>query len=119
VLRDFEFRKSMMTEDVDVSCRAILSNRNIAFCPQARSGELCPSSFISFYRQRLRWAVGWDQVTISCLKVMWKAKLSCRRKFGAFVMFPLRWATITIAFFLAIWTPVLARFHLLMGMASP
>ena len=36
----------------------------IRFCPEARSGELPPATFVALYRQRLRWALGWDQVTI-------------------------------------------------------
>ena len=63
VLQGYHFRKSMQTEDIDVSCRAILNNHNIVFCPQARSGELAPPTFLSLYRQRLRWAIGWDEVT--------------------------------------------------------
>ena len=30
---------------------------------QARSGELTPADFTTLYRQRLRWLIGWDQVS--------------------------------------------------------
>ena len=93
VLRGFTFSTGVQTEDIDVSARAMLNNHNIvchagpepwtsrgpqagpathaceprlgqAFCAESRSGELSPSDLGSLYRQRLRWAIGWDQVTL-------------------------------------------------------
>ena len=43
----------------------MLRRVRIRFCPEARSGELPPATFLALYRQRLRWALGWDQVTIT------------------------------------------------------
>ena len=63
VLRGFAFSTGVQTEDIDVSARAMLTNHNIAFCAESRSGELSPSDLGSLYRQRLRWAIGWDQAT--------------------------------------------------------
>ena len=31
---------------------------------EAQSGELAPASFYAFFRQRMRWTVGWDQAKI-------------------------------------------------------
>ena len=64
MLRGFTFSTGVQTEDIDVSARAMLHNHNIAFCAESRSGELCPSDLGALYRQRLRWAIGWDQVRI-------------------------------------------------------
>jgi cellulose synthase/poly-beta-1,6-N-acetylglucosamine synthase-like glycosyltransferase len=62
-LRAYQFRADMQTEDIDLSTRALLSGRvRIRFEPRCRSGELPPASFQALYRQRLRWALGWDQV---------------------------------------------------------
>ena len=50
------------TEDVELAARAMLRKHKLRFCPQSRSGELPPASLRALYRQRLRWATGWDQV---------------------------------------------------------
>ena len=110
VLRGFQFRKAMQTEDIDVSARAILNNHNIAFCPEARSGELSPNDFASLYRQRLRWALGWDQVTLSCIKVMWRSRISWQRKCGVFFMFPVRWVLLVLSLFIGVVSPILSVF---------
>ena len=106
-LRDFEFSTKMQTEDIDVSARAILSNRRIAFCPEARSGELSPADFMTLYRQRLRWLIGWDQVTLSTMKQLWRAQFSIRKCFTVYILFPLRWFTLFVSFSMGIFTPIL------------
>ena len=27
-------------------------------------GEMCPATFTALYKQRLRWAMGWEQVSV-------------------------------------------------------
>ena len=46
-----------------MTVRALSKGHRIAFVPWARVGEMCPVSFAAFYKQRLRWAMGWEQVT--------------------------------------------------------
>jgi cellulose synthase/poly-beta-1,6-N-acetylglucosamine synthase-like glycosyltransferase len=62
-LKSYEFRHDVQTEDIELSTRAMLGGRvTISFCPECRSGELPPATFTARYKQRLRWALGWDQV---------------------------------------------------------
>lgn len=105
----------MQTEDIDVSCRAILNNHNIVFCPEARSGELAPPTLLSLYRQRLRWAIGWDEVTLACLKLLARSKLSARRKWGVLFMFPTRWLILFLSFFIGVFSPILSIFNEITG----
>mmetsp|Transcript_56275 Transcript_56275/g.89332 ORF Transcript_56275/g.89332 Transcript_56275/m.89332 type:complete len:567 (+) Transcript_56275:33-1733(+) len=71
VLAGKKFSRDMQTEDIDLSIRSLIDQRKIEFCPEARSGELAPHSLSVFYKQRLRWALGWDQVSLKYLSVVW------------------------------------------------
>lgn len=57
------FDHQMLTEDVELSARVLLSGKRIVFCPEARSGELSPAGTRALIAQRLRWFMGWEQVT--------------------------------------------------------
>lgn len=104
-------------EDIDVSPRAMLNNQNIAqciaFCAESRSGELSPSDLGSLYRQRLRWAIGWDQVTLSSLKVMWRSRISCQRKCSICFMFPVRWVLPCLSLSIGAISPILSMCYVL------
>jgi cellulose synthase/poly-beta-1,6-N-acetylglucosamine synthase-like glycosyltransferase len=114
VLRDYQFSTVVQTEDIDVSARAILNNRKLAFCPEARSGELTPADLQTLYRQRLRWLIGWDQVTLSCMKALAKKRdFSCRKAFGLFFIFPLRWLIMCMTFCAGVITPYLSLFYVI------
>lgn len=114
VLRDYQFSTVVQTEDIDVSARAILNNRKLAFCPEARSGELTPADLRTLYRQRLRWLIGWDQVTLSCMKALSKKKdFSCRKACGLFFIFPLRWLIMSLTFGAGVITPYLSIFYVI------
>ena len=65
VIHEIGLDPSRMTEDIDASVRAMLKGHSILVAPWARIHELCPSTIPIFLRQRLRWAVGWEQVTFS------------------------------------------------------
>lgn len=67
------FDKLAQTEDIDLSFGALQGNQRIEFCPEAASGELAPVSIEAFCRQRLRWAVGWEQVTMKYSRVATRA----------------------------------------------
>jgi cellulose synthase/poly-beta-1,6-N-acetylglucosamine synthase-like glycosyltransferase len=55
----------VQTEDIELSARTLLSGTaKIRFCPEARSGELPPASLSALFKQRMRWAIGWDQASM-------------------------------------------------------
>lgn len=64
VLRQLGFDKSMLTEDIDVSMRAMLSGYRIIHDRSVMSTELAPTEWKSWWKQRTRWAQGWFQVTM-------------------------------------------------------
>ena len=106
-LRRYGFDKKMHTEDVDLSARLILDNRRVHFYPRARSGELCPADGRALVTQRLRWFVGWEQVTH---KYYWRvlfSPLSIRQKLGFMYMFHLRWLLLLAALMGAVINPVI------------
>merc|ERR1711920_457088 len=65
-----------MGEDVDIAMRMLLDKRRIDFCPEARSGELVPGNVKTLYKQRLRWALGWDQVSLKYWQALRTARSS-------------------------------------------
>jgi cellulose synthase/poly-beta-1,6-N-acetylglucosamine synthase-like glycosyltransferase len=64
VLRHLGVDHRMLTEDIDVSMRALLSGRRIVHERDVVSTELAPTTFGGWWKQRTRWAQGWFQVTI-------------------------------------------------------
>jgi len=107
ILRKYQFRTNVATEDVDLSTRVILGNIKIRFCPEARSGELPPASFRALWRQRLRWEIGWDQVSMQHFKNIYRAKdLKCRKKFALYYWLPWRWLMLTTSAINAFVTPL-------------
>jgi len=107
VLQQYPFDPTMLTEDVDVSARALLDGHRVGFCPKARSGELSPANSRALIAQRLRWFMGWEQVTH---KYYWKvlvAALSFRRKSGFCYLFHLRWLLLFAAVLAAVINPVI------------
>jgi len=105
-LRGYGFRHDVQTEDIELSTRAMLRRVRIRFCPEARSGELPPATFLALYRQRLRWALGWDQVTIQHFRSIGSSDLSCREKASLYWILPMRWLILFSATLNAIVTPV-------------
>ena len=112
-LRGYQFRRDMQTEDIDLSARALIGGKvHIRFEPRCRSGELPPSSFVALYHQRLRWALGWDQVTLQHMSSIWSAKrIGCCRKLGLTYILPLRWGILFSATLNAILTPVIGFWY--------
>ena len=83
----------------------------ISFCPESRSGELPPATFVALYKQRLRWALGWDQVTIQHTRHIWtNTYFTCAQKFGFYWLLPLRWALLFSATLNALVTPLVTAF---------
>ncbi|MEV4422200.1 glycosyltransferase family 2 protein [Patulibacter sp. NPDC049589] len=64
VLRRLGVDHRMLTEDIDVSLRALLSGYRLIHERAVVSTELAPATFRGWWKQRTRWAQGWFQVTI-------------------------------------------------------
>jgi cellulose synthase/poly-beta-1,6-N-acetylglucosamine synthase-like glycosyltransferase len=111
VLRSLSMDRSMLTEDIDVSIRALLAGCRILHDRSIISTELAPTTVSSWFYQRLRWAQGWYQVTRKyswavatspCLtrrqKLYWAYMLSWREAFAAIALqsLPLLWAMIVV-----------------------
>ena len=109
-LKAYQFRHDVQTEDIELSTRALLGGTvKISFCPECRSGELPPATFFDLYRQRLRWALGWDQVTLQHASAIWTAdKLHCFEKAGMYYILPLRWGLLFSATLNALVAPLVA-----------
>jgi len=96
-LRTQAFAASMQTEDIDFSVRAMLRSAEMKFVPESRSGELAPSTLKAFYRQRRRWALGWEEVTLKYMQSIAATRnLGCCRKFGLLYMLPVRWPLLIV-----------------------
>jgi len=108
-LKAYQFRHDVQTEDIEFSIRSTLEGRvKISFCPESRSGELPPSTFRDLYKQRLRWALGWDQVTLQHASSIPSAKLHCAEKAGLYYILPLRWGLLFSATLNALVAPIVA-----------
>eukprot|EP00403_Amphidinium_massartii_P017637 CAMPEP_0178409076 /NCGR_PEP_ID=MMETSP0689_2-20121128/20273_1 /TAXON_ID=160604 /ORGANISM="Amphidinium massartii, Strain CS-259" /LENGTH=446 /DNA_ID=CAMNT_0020030201 /DNA_START=234 /DNA_END=1570 /DNA_ORIENTATION=- len=106
-LETLGFRENMQTEDIDVSFRAIVAQRRIDLCPEAQSGELAPASFCAFFRQRLRWTVGWDQVSVDLFGTFLDGKAGLRKNAGIFYYLYMRWFNIFAGFSTGVLLPIL------------
>ncbi|CAE8739107.1 unnamed protein product [Polarella glacialis] len=102
------FHTTVQTEDIEFSIRALFRNAKINFSPQSRSGELAPASFGSFYKQRLRWCMGWDQVTLMHTKaISGMQELSFALRFGMHWMLIGRWVSLFFMLVNAAMAPLL------------
>ena len=107
VLAGYTFDETMLTEDVDVSARALLDGQLISFCPEARSGELSPAGPRALVAQRLRWFMGWEQVTHKYYWRVFFSGLTFQRKIGFCYLFHLRWILLLAAVLAAVINPLL------------
>jgi cellulose synthase/poly-beta-1,6-N-acetylglucosamine synthase-like glycosyltransferase len=83
LLRQVRMHGFMLTEDIDSSLRVIQSGRRIAVDPGLVSRELAPTTLPALWKQRMRWAQGWFQVSLRHLRPgLRSASLSARQKFG-------------------------------------
>jgi CheY-like chemotaxis protein len=83
LLRKTRMHGSMLTEDIDSSIRITTAGSRIVSDPGLISRELAPTSLTALWNQRLRWAQGWNQVSIKHLmKALLSKNLSMRQKFG-------------------------------------
>jgi len=108
VIAQKTFNDKLQCEDVDFAIRMLLDDRNIDFCPEARSGELVPGSLKALHKQRLRWALGWDQISQKYWDetVSAKSTVSCCKWLGLLNMFYFRIITMFVTFWGIIGCPL-------------
>lgn len=120
VLKQRQFRHDVQTEDIEYTARALLGKVKIRFCPEARSGELPPASLSALWRQRLRWAIGWDQVTLRHVaSIATSTRLHPCRKASLFYILPARWLFLVLSLFSIFAVPLLALINVTVYLPSP
>jgi cellulose synthase/poly-beta-1,6-N-acetylglucosamine synthase-like glycosyltransferase len=73
----------MLTEDIDSSMRVLEGGHRIASDPGLLSRELAPTTLVALWKQRMRWAQGWLQVTLRHLVQLLRSPVvTARQKFG-------------------------------------
>lgn len=94
-LQKLHFDTEMMTEDIDCFARAYETHGfSFKFLPESRSGEMAPLNWQGLWKQRMRWAVGWDQVTVRYAPGFFRANMPRRRKFALYYIFCLRYLSL-------------------------
>jgi len=84
VLDRLRMRPDMLTEDIDISIRAVFAGCRIAVDPQLISEELAPLTAMALWSQRIRWSHGWHQVSRRQIGRIWRTEaLSVRQRLGA------------------------------------
>ncbi len=84
LLDRLRMRPWMLTEDIDVSLRAVLDGARIASDPRLVSRELAPETVDALWAQRTRWAQGWHQVSRRYLRRMLTSPVTTwRQRCGA------------------------------------
>jgi hypothetical protein len=82
-LEQVRLRGSFLTEDIEASMRVLQAGGRIVNDPGLVSHELAPDSLTALWRQRMRWAQGWFQVSCRHLgATLTSPYLSLRQKLG-------------------------------------
>lgn len=93
-LQRMKFNTHALCEDIDCTATALVEQGlNFEWMPECASGELLPNGLQAFWKQRIRWSMGWDQVTLKRIGDFAKANCSLRRRLGLCLIFPGRWIT--------------------------
>jgi cellulose synthase/poly-beta-1,6-N-acetylglucosamine synthase-like glycosyltransferase len=97
-LREMGFDRSMLTEDIDISVRTLAAGYTMVLAPFLQVGEMCPTGLGALYRQRLRWAMGWEQVTLNRTSTLFSSqRISEPRKFRTMMLLLFRYVTFTMS----------------------
>jgi len=72
----------MLTEDIDSALRALSKNLKVIHEINAVSYELAPTTYMSLWKQRLRWAQGWTQASVKHFKLAYNQPEEGNRKFS-------------------------------------
>jgi cellulose synthase/poly-beta-1,6-N-acetylglucosamine synthase-like glycosyltransferase len=84
VLDRLRMRPDMLTEDIDISIRAVFEGYRIVVDPQLVSEELAPLTPMAVWSQRIRWSQGWHQVSRRQVRRVWRTpSLTVRQRLGA------------------------------------
>jgi cellulose synthase/poly-beta-1,6-N-acetylglucosamine synthase-like glycosyltransferase len=84
-IRTVRMVSAMLTEDIDSSIRATRAGARIVNDPGLISRELAPVTIAALWRQRMRWAQGWAQVTAVHARVLLVGDdLSFHQRIGMF-----------------------------------
>ncbi|MGS0687776.1 glycosyltransferase [Nakamurella sp. GG22] len=93
VLRETRLRTRFLTEDIESSIRAVREGRQIVNDPGLVSRELAPETAGALWKQRMRWAQGWFQVSFTHVRGAFvDPALPPRQRFG--MAFLLGWREI-------------------------
>ena len=83
-LERIRLRGSFLTEDIEASMRVLSAGGRIVNDPGLISHELAPETPGALWKQRMRWAQGWFQVSLRHLgPILRSTSLSLRQKLGA------------------------------------
>jgi cellulose synthase/poly-beta-1,6-N-acetylglucosamine synthase-like glycosyltransferase len=86
-LRRVRFQSAYLTEDIDSSVRSVRLGIPIVNDPGLLSRELAPYDLPALWRQRMRWAQGWFQVSLRHGHAIVADKhLNPRQRFGLFML---------------------------------
>lgn len=108
LLRRVRFQGAYLTEDIDSSLRSVRLGAEIVSDPGLLSRELAPTALGALWRQRMRWAQGWFQVSLRHgHAAVVDRGIGFRQRFGIFLLlgwreaFPwvaaLMWPTLAFA----------------------
>jgi cellulose synthase/poly-beta-1,6-N-acetylglucosamine synthase-like glycosyltransferase/DNA-binding response OmpR family regulator len=101
-------RSFMLTEDIDSSLRVLRTGGRIVSDPGLVSTELAPDRVRVLWKQRLRWAQGWSQVSLRHLPAVLRTpELPVRQRLGALHLLGWRevvpWICMQVGPLLAYW----------------
>jgi cellulose synthase/poly-beta-1,6-N-acetylglucosamine synthase-like glycosyltransferase len=83
-LERIRLRGSFLTEDIEASMRVLAAGGHIVNDPGLISRELAPETPQALWKQRMRWAQGWFQVSLRHLgPILRSPELGLRQKIGA------------------------------------
>lgn len=83
-LERIRLRGSFLTEDIEASMRVLAAGGRIVNDPGLISRELAPETPRALWKQRMRWAQGWFQVSLKHLRpILASTRLTLRQKLGA------------------------------------
>ena len=72
LLQHLNMDGTVLTEDIDSSFRALTQGKNIVHDLNVVSYELAPTDIPAMWKQRLRWAQGWTQVSMRHFPLTYK-----------------------------------------------
>jgi cellulose synthase/poly-beta-1,6-N-acetylglucosamine synthase-like glycosyltransferase len=83
LLRRLRLHPDVLTEDIDISVRAVLERASTVYDPGMISTELAPVTPAAWWSQRTRWAQGWLQVSLRhLLTCLGSPRLTRRQRWG-------------------------------------